>query len=373
MGANPPLRVLMVTPRYRPFVGGVEQHVYEVGTRLARDGHAVTVLTADPSRRLPKREVDEGVTVERVAALPRQRDWYFAPQIFRTIASRRNEWDVVHVQSYHTLVAPLAMAGALKARLPYILTFHGGGHSSPVRQRMRAVQRLLLRPFVRRAARLVAIARFEIDLYGKAYGVPPERFATIPNGVDIAAHTPPEPVTDSLIASVGRLERYKGHHRILAALPAVLRERPDARLWIAGAGPYEGALRRQASELGVEDAVEIRAVPPDERRRMAAELGRCALVVLLSDYETHPLAVLEAVSLGRPALVARTSGLAELADRGLATAIPLESGADEVAAAVLRELDHPRVAPDVHLETWDDCARSLASLYAAVVRGDGAD
>ena len=44
---------------------------------------------------------------------------------------------------------------------------------------------------------------------------------------------------------------------------------------------------------------------------MAEELSQAALVVLLSEYETHPIAVLEAVALGRPALVAATSGLSE--------------------------------------------------------------
>jgi glycosyltransferase involved in cell wall biosynthesis len=362
-----PLRILMATPRYPPFAGGVEQHVREVGRRLAAAGCTVTVLTTDPTRRLPRHEMDAGVSIVRVPAWPRRRDFYFAPRIYRSIVAGRAEWDIVHVQSYHTFVAPLAMLAARRAGLPYLLTFHGGGHSSTTRQLLRRVQWPLLAPLVRKAARLVAIARFEIGLYGASFRVPADRFELISNGVEIPSVQPLGPPTDGLIASVGRLERYKGHHRVLAALPAILEQRPDARLWIAGSGPYEGELRKQAAALGVADRVDIRSIAPTEREEMAREIRRASLVVLLSEYETQPLAVLEAVALGRPALVADTSGLSELAERGLATAIPLSSGPDEVAAAVLGTLGSAPAPLHEPLPTWDDCASALLELYRKVV------
>jgi glycogen synthase len=364
------LRVLFVTPRYNPSVGGVEQHVAEVGRRLAVSGCTVGVLTTDLTGKLPSEETVDGVTIRRVRAWPRTRDYFFAPGVFTSIAAGGDEWDIVHVQSYHTLVAPLAMLGARRARLPYILTFHGGGHSSRSRRMMRRFQWRVLAPLVRHAARLVAIARFEIDLYGSAFKVPHERFIIISNGVDVptprSSTGAPSP-SGGRIASIGRLEHYKGHQRILAAFPWVLAARPDARLWIAGTGPYEPQLRAQAAELGVADRVEIRAIPPDERERMADEVAGSSLVVLMSEYETQPLAVLEAVALGRPVLVADTSGMTELAERGLAVAVPLDTPPRELASAVIQQLDSPRLPPPIQLPTWDDCAASLLALYESVL------
>src|SRR5207244_13325137 len=103
---------------------------------------------------------------------------------------------------------------------------------------------------------------------------------------------PRRPPLHPVIASVGRLERYKGHHRVVAALPHVLRVRPDAALWIVGTGPEEAALRRQADALGVGDRVELRSVPADEPAAMAALLAQTSLVVSLSEFETHPVAAL---------------------------------------------------------------------------------
>jgi glycosyltransferase involved in cell wall biosynthesis len=232
------------------------------------------------------------------------------------------------------------------------------------------VQRALLRPLLARADRLVAIARFEIELFGERLGIPTDRFVYIPNGADLPQVSRPARTTadGTLIASVGRLERYKGHQRVIAALPHILIEQPDARLWIAGTGPHEAALRRLAVKLGVADRVDIRAIPAADREMMAVELSKASLFILLSEYETHPIAALEALSLGCPALVADNSGLSELAEQGLARAVPLESKPEEVAVAALQQLREPLVPTHLTLPTWDDCARALLALYQATAR-----
>jgi glycosyltransferase involved in cell wall biosynthesis len=108
-------------------------------------------------------------------------------------------------------------------------------------------------------------------------------------------------------------------------------------------------------------------VPPQERTAFAAQLAQAALVVLLSDYETHPLAAIEALALGRSLLVADTSGLAELAQQGLACAIPLSSSPEQIAAAAVELLQHPLHPPTLHLPTWDECTAQLLDLYRDIV------
>ena len=62
------MRVLLVTPRYFPFMGGIETHVHEVAQRMAATGVDVTVLTTDHSGKLPAREEVGQVTVRRARA-----------------------------------------------------------------------------------------------------------------------------------------------------------------------------------------------------------------------------------------------------------------------------------------------------------------
>ena len=99
---------------------------------------------------------------------------------------------------------------------------------------------------------------------------------------------------------------------------------------------------------------------------MATLLASADLVVLLSEFETHPVAVLEAVGLGLPALVADSTGLSELATRGIARAVPLASDPETVARAMLEEILDPEPRSPVALPTWDDCASGLAELYRDV-------
>jgi glycosyltransferase involved in cell wall biosynthesis len=356
----------MATPRFLPFAGGVELHVAEVARRVTALGHSVGVLTADPAGDLTPRETWNGVEVIRVRAYPRNADWYFAPEIPEQIWG--GGWDVVHVQSYHTFVAPLAMWSARRARIPYVATFHAGGHSSRLRTSARGTQFALLRPLLARAAALIALAPFEIDVYSQKLRVPRDRFRLIPNGADLPKPAAALSNGPPLIASIGRLERYKGHQHVIAAFPRILDARPDARLWVAGSGPYREELEALAARVGVAECTEIRAVPPEERSRMAEELARVRVAVLASDFETHPIAMLEAASLGCRLVVADAPGLRDLGDRGLARVVEHAEDPSELAQAVLDEIDQPRVLRKLDLPSWDDCAAALCDVYSEVAR-----
>ncbi len=363
-----PLRVLMATPRFLPDTGGVETHVNEVSARLVERGVGVTVVCADTVGARAPHENVEGVEVLRVPGYPRGRDWCHVPALADVVRSR--PWDLVHVQSYHTLLAPEAMLWARRAGIPYVLSFHAGGSSARLRSAVRPAQQRALRPLLRRAARLVVLADFEVDLYGRRLGLPADRFVSIPNGAELPLpdgdlEAPRDP---DLIVSVGRLERYKGHHRAIAALPTVVEHHPNARLWIAGSGPYESALRSAARRAGVAGRVEIRAIPPTDRAGMARELGRAALVVLLSDFETHPIAALEAIALRRRLVVADNSGLAELAARGWARPVPLSASPEEIGRAMAIEMTREPLPTAPEMPTWDQCADRLHALYRDVAR-----
>ncbi|HET9729810.1 MAG TPA: glycosyltransferase family 4 protein [Acidimicrobiia bacterium] len=362
----PRLRVLYVTPRYPPDVGGVERHVWEVARRVARRGCDVTVLCTDRTGARVGTQCSDGVRVRRVRAWSRRRDYYFAPGVWR--AMRRERFDIVHVQSYHTFVAPIAMLSAIHTVTPFVLTFHGGGHSSRRRHELRHLQRRALGPLLRRAARLIAVARFEISDYGNELRMPADRFVLIPNGLDVPSVAPTS-VSEggTVLATIGRLERYKGHHRVIEAMPYLLEQMPDAMLWVVGVGPDADRLRARARELRVDDHVEFRSVPSDDPQAMIELTRRTDIVVNLSDFETHPISALEAAAAGRRLLVADTSGLRELAQTGLASAIELDATPRHIAEAIVRELERPLPTRAPELPTWDDCADRLVALYQEVV------
>lgn len=358
--------VLMVTPRYFPYMGGIETHVHEVGRRLVKSGVNITLVTTMPyvlSASLPQEEVIEGMRVIRVPAWPRQRDYYIAPALSFLIKS--GKWDIIHCQGCHTFVPPVAMLAAKRAKIPYIVTFHTGGHSSRFRAKIRNIQWKLLRPLLADAAHLIGVSHFEVDYFRHLLQLPATQFSIIPNGASLphVMNLLPVARTQSLIVSVGRLERYKGHQHLITALPNIRERLHDAQLLILGAGPYEENLRKLAQKVGVAEQVEIRAVPASDRQAMAAILSQASLVALLSEYEAHPIAVMEALALQCPVLVANTSGLQELAEQKLVRAISLSSTPEEIAIAALQQMEEPLIPNKIALPTWEDCTQKLQAIY----------
>jgi glycosyltransferase involved in cell wall biosynthesis len=311
--------------------------------------------------------------IRRVRAWPANKDYHFAPGIYQVITS--GDWDIVHCQGCHNLVPPQAMIAALRANIPYVLTFHSGGDLSHWRNAFRGLQWRTLRPLLARAQKLIGVSKFEVNFFRERLRLPSEQFMVIPNGAahlvemsELAEAAANGTNNNHLIVSIGRLVRYKGHHRVIAALPKVLELVPDARLRIVGVGPYESTLWKMARELGVAERVEIGEVPSGDWRAMASLIKRADLVTLLSEHEGQGLAAMEAIALRRPVLVAGATALQELVDRSLARAVSLESTPEEVAMAIVSQLRHPLVPQNVALPTWDACAASLLDLYQTIVR-----
>jgi glycosyltransferase involved in cell wall biosynthesis len=354
--------VLFVTPRYAPYIGGIETHVAEVGRRLAACGYDVTVLTVDPGQTLPARERDGDVAIERVRSTGG--DLYWSPDLYSAI--RAGAWDLVHCQGIHTTVPALAMLAARRSGIPFLVTFHTGGHDSHVRMRLRWLQWLALAPLLRGAADLIAVSRFEAALWHRVPGLRRVPIEVIPNGAELPLPDPMPTPDPNLIVSVGRLVGYKGHQRAIAALAALRELRPHAHLRIVGMGPYEARLRTFAKRLGVADRVGIAGISGADRLAMAELLATAGVVLLLSEYEAHPVAVLEAASLGRPVIAAETTGLRELIDQKIARGVPLHAPPSVVAAAIDRELSAARRDPKP-LPRWDDCANAVMERYRVVL------
>jgi glycosyltransferase involved in cell wall biosynthesis len=357
------LKILMVTPRFEPSIGGVETHVRETSARLAARGHAVTVIAADADHDLAAEERARGVSIRRVRTWPRRRDLMAAPGLPRAMAAV--DADVVHVQSYNTMVAPVALAVAAWLRRPAVLTFHSGGHSARLRQAIRQLQLLGLRPLIRQAAALVAVSGFEADLLATRLRLRRSRFSVIPNGADLPLPAAPPGEDRDLVLSLGRLEAYKGHDDAIRAVATLRSSRPGIHLQIVGRGPDEARLRRLAEATGTRDAVAFRHVPPDDRPAMAELLSTAGAVAVLSDFESQGIAASEAAAVGARVLVRDETALSELVRAGWATGVEPDAEAGAIAAALDRLLSTPRPAPRP-VPTWDAAAEQLERLYVAV-------
>ena len=361
------LRVLMVCARYLPDMGGIETHAYEVARRLAAlDEFEITVLATDRSRNRPANEIVEGVRIVRIPAWPKNRDYYFAPAV-ASIVAQPQQWDLVHCQGIHTAVPILAMRAAVRVKLPYAVTFHTGGHTLRHRNALRSIQWRLIGPMLRKADSLIAVSRFEAEQLAAQARLGDRPISIIRNGGTLPTPPPGTQAVPGRIVSPGRLERYKGHQRVIEALPHVMRQVPEAHLVVLGQGSYEAELRSLAERLGVAERVTIRHVEPADRTGMAVALAEASVVASFSDYEAHPVAVMEALGVGRPVVGYACSGIGELVNEGLVLGVTPGTSASDAAGDLVRAMTRQDARALPEMPTWDTTAGQLGAAYRQVL------
>jgi len=143
-------------------------------------------------------------------------------------------------------------------------------------------------------------------------------------------HWPPK--TGFTLVYVGRLAPVKNHALLLNAFRTALLSMPELRLWMVGDGSERRRLESLAAELGLSAQVTFWG----EQLDVAPFFSAADAFIMSSKSEGLPMSLLEAFSLGLPAIVTDVGGMAEVV--GLAKAGLTVSVTDpaEMAAAILR-------------------------------------
>lgn len=344
--------------------GGPIEHALTLARGLAAAGVEVEASCGDTA--LAGRFAAAGAT-PHLLPLERSADAAGA----RRLAELARGVDVVHAQDRRT---------GLLTRLwrpdgtPRVYTVHGlpdpylpipanrGRRPGP---RNQLAYRGLDAWLARRSDALVVASRALAERLQRRLGFPAAKMEVIPNGV--------EPVAPSeggdLVASISMLEPVKGLDAFVRAAAIVDDDgggARGARFQIVGSGPAAAGLRDLAAGLGA--PVEFPGhVPAPEL------LPRLRVFVLTSWFENCPMALLEAMMAGVPAVVSGVGGVPELVADTALVVPPGDPGA--LAAALRRLLDDPGLAAELGRRareralanfTAERNARALIDLYARV-------
>jgi glycosyltransferase involved in cell wall biosynthesis len=223
------------------------------------------------------------------------------------------------------------------------------------------------RPFVAVSTSTRAEMRRQLGLRGPVHIVP-NGIAALPSSQVRRSATP-------AIAVVTRLVPHKQLHLLVKAVPDLLRRWPDLHVDIAGTGPDRDSLVALVRELGLERAVTLPGWVSDQEK--SDLLSRAWLTVAPSLAEGWGLTVLEANSLGVPAVAYDVPGLRDavrdgrtgwLAPAGSDLAIPLARALDE-----LHDPDRVRFFADqaeawAARFSWDGSANRLAHTLLSEMR-----
>jgi len=247
----------------------------------------------------------------------------------------------------HILQVPLAATVAQGMKVPLWLQLHGiDAWKCP-------------KPVVRwgaeQARMVTVVSRYTKHRFLSWANVRPAQVRVLPNTVSDRYAPGPKPVylleryglrNKRLLLTVSRIsldEQYKGHDRVLAAIPELLRSFPDLVYVIAGDGNGRMKLEEIVREQGLRNHVKfIGRVNDDD----LPDLYRAADVfVMPSTKEGFGIVFLEAMRSGIPVIGGNEDGSMDpLQDGTAGYAVPCDDR-EALIAAIRSALEQPRVSP----------------------------
>lgn len=268
------------------------------------------------------------------------------------------EWkpDVVH-----THLSKAGLLGRLAAsvrKVPAIVhTFHGHvlrGYFSPLSTKVVVVLERLL---ARRTDRLIAVGEsIKNDLLGARIGKP-EQYEVIHPGIPLTDPIEVSAARASLgidtvadvVVFVGRLTRIKRVDRLLEAMKIVRESSPGIRLLVAGDGDLMPDLRELARDF------ELSADFLGNRDDVTSILAAADVVVLTSDNEGVPLALIEAGVANRPVVATDVGSVREVVIHE-ETGLLVSTDPTMIAEAITLLLRHPAMRDEMGRRAGQHCS-----------------
>ncbi|MGY0066988.1 glycosyltransferase family 4 protein [Streptomyces sp. QTS137] len=371
-----PLRIALLTYKGNPFCGGQGVYVRHLSRELARLGHRVEVIGAQPYPVL-----DEGYDGLSLTELP-SLDLYRQPDPFRTPGrGEYRDWiDALEVSTMWTGGFPEPLTFSLRARrhlrarrgdfdvvhdnqtlgygllgdvgAPLVTTIH---HPITVDRRLEldaagsmrrraSVRRwyaftTMQKRVARRLPSVLTVSGTSRDEIVDHLGVRRDRIHVVHIGADTDLFSPDAsvPVVPGRIVTTSSADvPLKGLVFLVEALAEVRAEQPGAHLVVVGKRPSKGPVAQAVERHGLGDAVEfVKGISDAE----LVDLVRSAQVACVpSLYEGFSLPAAEAMATGTPLLATTGGAIPEVAGRDGETCLAVPPGDPDALAVGLNRL-----------------------------------
>jgi glycosyltransferase involved in cell wall biosynthesis len=321
-------------------LGGAQTNVLDLAAGIDRSTFNPFLFTCRDGLLMREASLIPGLSIHRSAWLDRPIDPL--KDLFACFELRdhilRNRIDIVHTHS-----SKAGIIGRFAARLAggraICHTVHGWSFNdfqpAPVRRFCQGLERAA----ARESGRLICVSRYDRDR-GLALGIGEEKkYRLIPYGIDTARFSGQGRKREGslVIGTVACFKPQKAPLDFVRLASLVCREIPQAVFMVAGDGVLRPAVERRVRRLGLEKNV----VLCGWRRDIPEFLSSLDVFCLSSLWEGLPIAVIEAMASGLPAVCTDTGGVRELVREGENGFIVSRHDMNAAAAAVIRLLRDP--------------------------------
>lgn len=311
------LNICYLCDEYPPLpIGGIGRMVHTFATTIAKMGHNVTVVGLYDHEDVSDVDGVRVIRLKRCAHGPLR-----LPRDLRIL--RRAVKELVRnngVQIVESRDTGIALA-ASSLEVPLVMRLHGGGiyFNHYLGRKTSFIDWAIERKALRAADFVVSPSLFAAEGTRKLAGLGNKNIVVIPHGIDLDQFRPlnEAPTEDKLIVFTGTVSAKKGVIELIAAMPRVLADFPDARLVLVGKDTRHKAsgesmvetLQKQASTESPGAVEFLGSVPPEE---VVKHIRSARVCVFPSHAETFGLAIAEAMSCGKPVVAGNIGPVQEI-------------------------------------------------------------
>ncbi|MGK0524238.1 MAG: 1,2-diacylglycerol 3-alpha-glucosyltransferase [Pseudomonadales bacterium] len=325
-----PLRVVMFTNNYLPFIGGVPISIARLRRGLQQLGDELLVVAP---RYKDQPEVEEQILrVPSLLAMGEKREFRLANIFLGRIRKRVRAFhpDIVHLHHPFWL-GSLGLFMARRLNVPAIYTYHTRlehyAHFVPLPGLIfrNLISHALIKRFANKCDGVI-VPTYSTEEYLRMIGVKTPTFVQ-PTGIEYKRF---QTVTDGEITelrktlklndevvfiSVSRLSNEKNIDFMIEAISALRQEtNKPFHFLIIGDGHQKDRLQNKIQELGLETSITLAgAIPPDD---MAVWYRLGDAFLFASKSETQGMVILEAMAAGLPVVAVRSSGIDDVIRHG---------------------------------------------------------
>jgi glycosyltransferase involved in cell wall biosynthesis len=383
-----PIRVLMISPQFRPIVGGYERAAERLSVALADAGMRVVVITERRDSTWPGVECIDGYEVRRLScSYRRHRHALTSLLSFAGFLLRHGrEFDVWHVHQYG-FHAALAVALSKLLHRPLVLKLPSSAAMGIERAIGTGILGRILRFFHLRVSACIAVSE-ETRKEAMTFGIPVERIHIIPDGLDgrqfypvslqerLAARCELGLDCQLLVLYVGRLSAEKNPVGLLEAWAAVdTNARKYASLALVGDGPERDRVQARAQMPNLSRSVHLAG----QRNDVATWYRAADFYVISSHTEGLSISMIEALASGLPVISTNVSGSSILLEVPASGLVVNAGNVKELATAIEGLLTNKSTRMQLSKNTrplfetrfsLDTFSKRIVSLYKSLLDGN---
>ena len=232
--------------------------------------------------------------------------------------------------------------------IPVVTTAHGKNYYGDKWRRRLAYR------FVARQSVMVAVSNDLKRFLAQRVGIPPGRIRVVHNGIDLSRYKAQQSchavraelgisASQRVIGTVGNLFAIKGQTYLLRACKALASTYPNFVLLVAGEGEQLGALKKEASDIGIAGNVKFLGF----RNDVPALLQSMEVFVFPSLSEGLPLSLLEALALQKPVVATNVGGIPEIVEDGVTGYLVPPRNPEALVDKILLLLHNPQIAANM--------------------------